>query len=263
MSVCRRFAAKITGKPLETEIRIGAVSYLNTLPLLHGFRNHRIMDRAILTTDYPARVAEALMQGTIDIGLVPVAVIPRLRDPRIISDFCIGCNGPVASVAIFGDRPIGELRTIWMDYQSRTSAALARILLRDHWGLSPEICDANDEGYLDRIGGDVGALVIGDRALRQTGRTAYAYDLGQAWKDFTGLPFVFATWVANKPIDPDFIRDFNDANALGLEDLEAVVRGQPDPPCDLARYYTENIRYRFDDEKREGLRRFLALLPGR
>jgi chorismate dehydratase len=220
------------------------------------------MERAVLTTDYPARVAQALMQGNIDIGLVPVAVLPRMASPRLISDFCIGCDGPVASVAIFGDRPIQEMRTIWMDYQSRTSVALARILLRDHWDLSPEIRIAEDESYIDSIGGDVGGLVIGDRAFRQARQSSHMYDLGDAWKQHTGLPFVFATWVAEKPIDPDFIRDFNDANALGLEDLDAVIREQSDPPCDLARYYRENIRYRFDDAKREGLRRFLELLSG-
>lgn len=247
---------------MDTEIRIGAVNYLNTRPLLHGFRNHRVMERVVLWTDYPARVAEALMRGNIDIGLVPVAVLPRLGNPRLVSDFCIGCDGPVASVAIFGDRPIRELRTIWMDYQSRTSVALARILLRDHWAHAPEIRIAEDESYIDRIGGDVGGLVIGDRAFRQALKSSHMYDLGAAWKEHTGLPFVFATWVADKPIEPDFIRDFNDANALGLEDLDAVIREQSNPPCDLGRYYRENIRYRFDEAKREGLRRFLELLPG-
>lgn len=259
---CRRFASEITIKPLDTEIHIGAVNYLNTRPLLHGFRGHRVMQRAVLSTDYPARVAMALLQGTLDIGLVPVAILPAMDNPRLISDFCIGCDGPVASVAILADRPIRTLRTIWMDYQSRTSVALARILLRDHWAHAPEIRIADDDGYLDRIGGDAGGLVIGDRALRKTHDVSHVYDLGEAWKEHTGLPFVFATWVANKAIDPDFIQDFNDANALGLGELDAVIREQPDPPCNLARYYTENIRYRLDEAKREGLRRFLSLLPG-
>lgn len=247
---------------MDTEIRIGAVNYLNTRPLLYGFRGHSVMDGAVLTTDYPARVAEALLNGAIDIGLVPVAVLPRLENPRLVSDFCIACDGPVASVAIFGDCPIHEMRTIWMDYQSRTSVALARILLRDHWRLSPEIRIAESEAYLDRIGADVGGLVIGDRAFRQARSSSHAYDLGEAWKQHTGLPFVFATWVADKPIDPDFMADFDEANGIGLNDLQSVVSEQPNPPCDLLRYYTEHIRYRFDDAKREGLRRFLQLLPG-
>ncbi len=242
---------------METEIRIGAVSYLNTLPLLHGLRNHPAMRQATITTDYPARIADALLQGRIDLGFVPVAVIPRLSDPHLVSDVCIGCDGPVASVAIFGDRPIEDMHTVWLDYQSRTSAALSRILLRDHWHLNPHIRPANDEGYLAHIGGDTGGLVIGDRAFRQAHLSPHMYDLGQAWKDHTGLPFVFATWVANRPLDPDFISAFNEANAAGLHDIDAVIRSQPNPPCDLRRYYTENMSYRFDDRKREGLSRFL------
>lgn len=245
---------------METEIRIGAVSYLNTLPLLHGLRSHPAMRRAVLTTDYPARVAHALLQGDIDVGFVPVAVIPELTDPHLVSDYCIGCVGPVASVAIFGDRPIADMRRIWMDYQSRTSVALARILLRDHWKASPEILVATDDTYLDRLGGDTGGLVIGDRAFPQTRRFRHAFDLGQAWKDLTGLPFVFATWVANKPLDPGFIAAFNEANAAGLQDIDAVVRSQPDPPCDLRHYYTQNISYTLDDAKRKGLAHFLRQL---
>lgn len=245
---------------METEIRIGAVSYLNTLPLLHGLRNHPAMRHASVTTDYPARIAEALLHGHIDLGFVPVAVIPRLSDPHLVSDVCIGCDGPVASVAIFGDRPIEDMHTIWLDYQSRTSAVLSRILLRDHWRLYPQIRPAHDEGYLNQIGGDAGGLVIGDRAFRQAGRSPYMYDLGQAWKEHTGLPFVFATWVANRPLDPHFIAAFNEANAAGLRDMDTVIRSQPDPPCNLRRYYTENMSYPLDDRKREGLNRFLHLL---
>ncbi|MBM3442703.1 MAG: menaquinone biosynthesis protein [Bacteroidetes bacterium] len=245
---------------METEIRIGAVSYLNTLPLLQGLRKHGAMKKMVLTTDYPARIAEDLLLGRIDIGLVPVAVIPRLDTPQMISEYCIGCNGPVASVAIFSECPIDELTCVWMDYQSRTSVTLARILLRDYWKVSPEIRVAHDDSYLVDIQGTIGGLVIGDRAFLQAQRSSYAYDLGDAWKKHTGLPFVFATWIANRPIDAAFISHFNDANARGLEDLDTIIREIPQQPYPLKKYFTENIQYIFDEGKNKGLQEFMRLL---
>jgi chorismate dehydratase len=245
---------------LDKKIRIGAVSYLNTRPLIYGMRNSEIADRIELQLDYPARTAAKLMNDEIDVGLIPVAVIPWLKEYHLVSDHCIGCDGAVGSVAIFGDESMENMRSVWLDYQSRTSVALTKILLRDHWQVTPELLSADNDGYMEHIHGHTGGLVIGDRAFIQKKRSAVMFDLGQAWKDLTGLPFVFATWVSNKPVDDEFIALFNEANAVGLAQLDKVIAENPFPHTDLDYYYRVNMSYAFDETKKAGMKKFLSMI---
>src|SRR3981081_883007 len=110
------------------KIKCGAVSYLNTKPLVYGFQQGFMNDSMELTEDYPSRIATMLLNDEIDVGLVPVAIIPRLKEHYIIGDYCIGADGEVASVCLFSDVPIGEVEEVLLDYQRRTSVRLARIL---------------------------------------------------------------------------------------------------------------------------------------
>ena len=179
------------------KIKVGIVNYLNTRPLLYGIDRSPVKDRIELDGDYPANLAKKLLSGEIDLGLVPVAVLPALKEYHIITDYCIGCDGPVASVCIFSDVPLEEATEVLMDYQSRTSVALANVLLREYWKLDVPRVDTRDD-YRDRIKGRTAGLVIGDRALEQRRISPFIYDLGDAWKKHTGLPFVFAAWISNK-----------------------------------------------------------------
>jgi chorismate dehydratase len=133
------------------KIRAGAVSYLNTRPLLYGIRHHSISNQVDLIEDYPSRIAQLLIEDKIDLGLIPVAAIPQLREHHIISKYCIGADGPVASVCIFSDVPIEEVKTIYLDYQSKTSVSLARILLRDYWKKEVEFIATKNEDFRDLI----------------------------------------------------------------------------------------------------------------
>jgi chorismate dehydratase len=245
---------------MEEKIRVGAVSYLNTKPLLYGIHRHPVRKQIELVEDYPSRIAEMLLDDRIDIGLIPVAVIPNLKQHFIGTDFCIGCNGPVASVCIFSNQPLDQLKTIYLDYQSRTSVLLATYLLKNHWHSQAEIVYAKGEAYREKITGDAGGLVIGDRALEQRLRSGYIYDLGEAWKDHTGLPFVFATWVSNKKLPEDFLHAFNEANALGVDNIPAVLKELRYDSFSLEDYYTKYIDYRLDEEKRKGLEAFLKFV---
>jgi chorismate dehydratase len=243
---------------LEKKIRIGAVSYLNTRPLLYGLKDHPVADRMILCEDYPARVATMLINDEIDVGLVPVAILPQLPEYHLISDFCIGCDGPVASVALFADETIDHLEEILLDYQSRTSVMLMKVLLRDYWKKDLLLSNAGSEDFRNKIHGRVGGLVIGDRAFDQARHSRLMYDLGTAWKAHTGMPFVFATWVSNKPLDDAFIRDFNMANAIGVRQLDKVAAAYPNAEFDLLAYYRDNLSYSFDETKRAAMQRFLS-----
>ena len=113
---------------LDKRIRVGAVSYLNTKPLLYGIRRSELINRIELIEEYPSRIAAMLLNDEIDVGLVPVAIIPKLAESHIITNYCIGAEGEVASVALFSEVPIQQVTTVLLDYQSRTSVNLARIL---------------------------------------------------------------------------------------------------------------------------------------
>ncbi len=246
---------------MDKRWRIGAVSYLNTRPLLLGIEQESFLNSIDLVKSYPANIAQDLLSGKIDIGLVPVAILPQLSDPHIISNYVIGANGAVASVALFSEVPIDEIKSIYLDYQSRTSVQLLKILLSQFWKKEVEFIPAI-EGYIAQISGTTAGVIIGDRALENLSKYPYVYDLSLAWKQHTGLPFVFAAWVANQPIPAAFMAAFDTANGYGLAHLDEVIALIPaqEQVYDLHKYYTENISYFYDEEMKQGLAAFLNFI---
>jgi chorismate dehydratase len=245
---------------LNKKIRVGAVSYLNTKPLLYGVkRSKALLEQIELIEEYPAKIAERLIKGTIDVGLVPVAIIPKLREWHIISDFCIGADAEVASVCIFSEVPIENAEKVLLDYQSSTSVNLAKILLKHYWKKNVILEDARED-FREHIMGTTAGVVIGDRALEQRKISSYIYDLSACWKDMTGFPFVFAAWIANRYLPEAFVQTFNRANGIGLMNLEEVIRENPYDTYNLHTYYTKNINYELTEDKRKGLELFLEYL---
>src|SRR6187551_3243778 len=164
-----------------------------------------------------------LLNDEIDVGLIPVAAIPQLPQHYIVGNYCIGTEGEIASVCLFSEVPMSQVKKVYLDYQSRSSVALLKWLMKESWGIDPEFVEARDEAYREEIKGTTAGLVIGDRALEQRKISTFIYDLGSEWKSITGLPFVFAAWVSNKPLTPEFISDFDKANALGLPHIDEIV----------------------------------------
>lgn len=232
------------------------MSYLNTKPLIYGFEKGMMKEEVVLVMDYPANIASMLLKDEIDIGLVPVAILPALKEYYLISDYCIACDGEVASVCLLSEVPVNEIQTVLLDYQSKTSVALLKLLLKEHWNIKPKLVDTV-QGYELSISGTTAGLVIGDRALEQRNRSKYCYDLGQAWKELTGLPFVFAVWVSNKSMDKQFIKKFNMTNDLGITHIEEVIKLSNFLSFDLKLYYTKYIKYIIDNKKQNGLNEFL------
>ena len=244
---------------MQKTIKVGAVSYLNTKPLMYAFKHGLQINGMEITEEYPAKIAAMLLNDEIDVGLVPVAIIPKLKEHYIISDYCIGAESAVASVCLFSDVPLNEIEKVVLDYQSKTSVALARVLIKHYWKLSVVFEEAK-ENFRDNIKGTTAGVVIGDRAFEQRKISPYIYDLAETWIEFTGLPFVFAAWVANKKLPAEFIKLFNEANKTGLENIDAVVAENFSPLYDLKTYYTQNIHYVLTEEKRKGLEKFLSFL---
>jgi chorismate dehydratase len=246
---------------LSKKIRVGAVSYLNTKPLLYGLQHHAVSESIELIEDYPANLARALQNNTIDIGLVPVAVIPKLPEAHLISDYCIGATGPVASVCIFSNVPMEEIQTLYLDYQSKTSVNLAKVLLKNYWKKEVQFLEA-PKNFMNLIDGNTAAVIIGDRALDKFDSYPFRYDLAEAWIGYTAKPIVFATWVSNKQLDVGFIASFNEANALGLTNINTVIEqlSADYNSYDLHTYFTKNISYTLNAAKKEGMAQFLSLL---
>ena len=244
------------------KIKVGIVNYLNTKPLVYGLERPPISEQIELIGDYPARVAEMLLNDEIDVGLVPVAVLPLLPEYHIVGNYCIGTEGEIASVALFSEVPMNEITKVYLDYQSRTSVALLKYLMKEYWGINPEIVEATSEDYRKEIKGTTAGLVIGDRAFEQRKISTFIYDLGSEWRSITGLPFVFAAWVSKKPLPDEFIRIFDEANALGLQHIDEIVAAAASDIYDLKKYYTLHLSYKLDEAKREAVKKFLILIKG-
>lgn len=243
-----------------SKTRVGIVNYLNTKPLLYGLERSSISEQIELVGDYPSRLARMLIRDEIDLGLIPVAVLPELPEYHIVGNYCIGTEGEIASVALFSDVPMQEIKKVYLDYQSRTSVALLKYLMREYWGINPEIIEATNEDYRKEIKGTTAGLVIGDRAFEQRKISTFIYDLGSEWRSITGLPFVFAAWVSTKKLPDDFIRLFNAANAVGINHIDEIVAANYFDLYDLKKYYTLHLSYKLDLQKQKGLELFLSVL---
>lgn len=243
------------------KIQITAVSYLNTKPLLYGLFKSDIAKDIDLQLDIPAECARKLQDGEVDLGLVPVAIIPEIANAEIISDYCIGAEGAVKTVGIFSHQPLSKLKKIYLDFHSRTSVELAKILLQRHWQFKPEFIHAS-EGYIERIQGSTGGVIIGDRTMGLHEQFPYFYDLGSAWMDYTGLPFVFAAWVSRRTLPEAFLAGFNRALRMGIDAIPELTYILPEPGSgfDLKEYFTRYISYELDTSKKEALKLFLKHL---
>lgn len=247
---------------MNEKIRIGAVSYLNTKPLVHELSV--LAPQAEVILDYPSRLADQMTRGELDVALIPVIEYFRAGTYRLVPNIAIASQGAVLSVTLFSRVPWTEIRRVALDEGSRTSAALTQVLVRKKYGIQPEIGPLP----LDRKAEDVDAdavLLIGDRAMHAClPGFRHAFDLGQEWHDWTGLPFVYAAWAVREGVDLGPVLDaFYEAKRRGIENAGPIAaREAPGLGLDagFCRRYLANI-IRFDLGPRElaGLHHFYML----
>jgi chorismate dehydratase len=240
---------------------ISLISYLNSRPFLYGLENSSVRDEINISLDIPSITAEKISTRQADVGLVPVGALIGMKGYRMISDFCIGADGPVRTVVLAGCVPIAETETVLLDYQSKSSVLLARVLACHHWNREFKWKNSSPGFETTDISGSTAGVVIGDRVFEIEKRYPRIYDLSSEWNDFTGLPFVFAVWVSLRPLPPGFLARFNQAIAHGVESVPEVNKlMQPFyPDVDIYDYFTRNINYVLDERKRQGINRFLQL----
>ena len=237
-------------------VRIAAINYLNTIPFIYGLEALMAPGEIVMQFCTPSESARMLRDDRADVGIMPVGAIPDLRDPHIVSDFCIGATGKVASVVVCSGKPIADVDEIRLDVDSRTSVLLTRVLCRDKWRIAPRFVPF--DASLQPLDPSKCYLLIGDKALLNADRFNYVYDLAEEWIALKRLPFVFAAWTANKALDPRFIESFNRALEYGVRHIpEAVEKYNVQFPRDYAYIYLrDNISFTLDSEKRAGLTEF-------
>ena len=247
-------------------IGVGTVSYLNSVPLNEGLYDHPEID---LRPYVPSRLARELADGSIDIGLVPVVEVLRHGGYRIFPDAAIGCVGEVLSVKLFSDVPLAEIRSVRLDPSSRTSNALTRVVLEGTYALSPRYLDASTPNESADA-----TLTIGDPVLRRGAGAHAELDLGQAWYEATGLPFVFAVWAARPEAATSRAAEILvGSKHAGVKNIDAIARREAvsrDLDADLCRrYLRDHICFDFGEAQQAGLTWFATLaeerglLPGR
>lgn len=235
-----------------SKIRISAVSYTNTLPFLQGIKaSAALMEQIDLSVDYPSECARKVLADEADMGIIPIAALAAMDNYQLIGDYCIGSDGAVDSVFIFSEKPIQEIKSLRLDPESRTSNGLARILLKHYWKVEVAVVTTDEaDAY----------VLIGDRTFGKKDTVPYAYDLGQYWKEMTGLPFAYAVWASKKTLPSDFIEAFNTALAAGVAAPENVIPGLPIyAGFDYKKYFTVHLDYHLTAQKREAVERYLTL----
>jgi chorismate dehydratase len=239
-------------------IRISAVSYTNTKPFIYGLQHTGILPKIDLSLDTPSDCAQKLIDDVVDIGLIPVAAILSLKDWEIVSDYCIGAVGAVNSVFIFSNCDIKEVKVLQLDPQSRSSNNLAKVLLRNYWKSDDMMIVEGVADYEKSSDKNTAFVQIGDRTFGKKEQYSFVYDLAEEWQKFTGLPFVFAAWIANKPIPAEFMKEFNQSLKFGLDHRLELLKELPTrPDFDFEDYLMHKLDFNLTEDKKKALHLFL------
>ncbi|MES2426523.1 MAG: menaquinone biosynthesis protein [Bacteroidota bacterium] len=239
------------------KLKISAVSYTNTKPFLYGIQHTDVINKIDLSLDIPSDCAQKLIDDKVDIGLIPIAATLNLPYWEIVTDYCIGAVGAVNSVFIFSNCDIKEVTHLQLDPESRSSNNLALVLLKNFWKIKPELI-INADDYSNNPDNTTAFVQIGDRTFGKKDQFKFVYDLAEEWQKFTGLPFVFAAWIANKPISQDFVAEFNNALKIGLAHRAELLKELPArADFDLEDYLMHKLDFNLTDDKRKALYLFL------
>lgn len=242
------------------KIKISIVNYTNTLPFKWAIKRSGLLQRIDLQEDIPSICAQKLKFKQVDLALIPVAALLELDSYFIETDFCIGAKGRVDSVKLYSQVPLEEIKTVTLDYQSKSSITLTKVLFKFFWKRQVDYFDAKP-GFENGVDGTDAAVVIGDRTFILNGRYKYEYDLALEWQNFTGLPFVFAAWVSTEKLPCDFIQEFNIVLEHGLNNISQAIEDDYSNKSlskeKTMEYLTQRIDYRLDDDKRKALDLFL------
>jgi len=242
------------------KLRVGIVDYLNSRPLAWDFLSGALAERYQALYEPPARVADLLASGEIDIGLIPSIEYQRIPDLLAVPGPCVASDSAVRSVLLVSNVRYGEIRSLALDENSRTSATLVRILLKELYGVEPESAPARPD-LAAMLAENDAALIIGDPALRISMEGGRVLDLATAWHDLTGLPFVFAFWaIRSNAVRPGLGTDFRLSAEHGRQNL-AVLAHEAGRELGISEdhlldYLESNLSFEMGDSEIAGLVEF-------
>ncbi len=243
------------------KIRVSAVRYINSYPFIIGLRDGEVAGMIDLEVCHPSECADRLIAGSSDLGLIPVAMLAGMPEWHLVGDYCLSTNGEVLTVLLVSNTPFEQVTTIYLDYRSRSSVTLCRILAARFWKRDFRWLPAPEEFVITAMQLGEAAVMIGDRCFEYARRFTHRIDLGLEWKRFTGLPFVFACWISARRLPDEFTRLFNKALEEGLarrnEAVTLLKEGASATPEEVIDYLSNNIDFRLDDRKREALALFI------
>ncbi len=245
--------------------QVGAVSYLNSKPLIEGLE--KVLPAENLHLDYPSRLADDLSGGKLDVALIPSVEYFYRDDYKIISDACVATHGPVLSVKLYARVPWGEVRTLALDEGSRTSVALSRVLLAERYGVEPELSPLTLTQSISDTSCDA-ILLIGDRAIHAPDEKFVAiWDLGEEWVNWTGFPFVFAMWVAQNSLNCERIGPLlSEARNQGIANLQGIAQRESRQlkmtESSAHTYLKKNLHFQMGSAEKRGLELFQQLVSG-
>lgn len=239
-------------------VRVASVEYLNSLPFSMALDSLQQQGIVRWKRAVPSACARMLLEGEVDMALLPVGSLGDFEDLHLASRFCIGSVGPVRTVKLFSEVPIEKLCWIELNPASRTSNLLVQLLCRHWWKLKEVVF--LPVGRDDKPAGPGARLIIGDDAFAAEKRYPFGYDLCEAWIEWTQLPFAFAIWCSRTPLDPALARQIDRAFSQGIDAVRQLedYPGGIDPSV-LKDYFSTNISYLFDEPKQMGIDRFLGL----
>jgi chorismate dehydratase len=246
-------------------VRVGAVNYLNSKPLVCGLE--ALAPEIVLSFDLPSRLSDSLAAGRLDVALIPTVEFFRAPGYHVVSDACVACRGPVLSVKLYFRVPPSDVRRVALDEGSRTSSALTQILLAELHGVRPQLEPLPIGFGLEASDADA-VLLIGDRAIAEAGSEDSGFvdmwDLGDVWSRWTDLPFVFAMWIARPDVQAAEVAPvLNAARDEGLQRLARIAvreAGLLAISGELAtRYLRDNLHFKLGRKERAGLRKFYQL----
>lgn len=243
-------------------LKISAVSYLNTFPFVYGIGQSGLLTNYRLDLDIPSLCAKKLKDGVADVALIPVGALADFPSYSFITDFCIGAVSSVKTVLLLSHKPLKEITEIGLDYDSRTSVQLVKVLAKHYWKIDPAWKNLLP-GQVSKEAGTEAVVAIGDKTFDLIKKYRYCYDLAEEWIRFTSLPFVFATWVTTKRISGPFQSELNSALAYGVNHIKETLEFFKDRlPAgeDCQSYLEKNISFPFDENKKKGLNLFLQYL---
>lgn len=236
--------------------RVSIINYSNTIPFAYGLlHSEPLREIADFSYGYPAQVAQMLCNDMVDMSIISVGAMLSTPNAHIVSKYCISATKKVDSVILGCSKPLDQVDTIMLDYQSRTSNVLVKILAKYAWNISPKFV-MGYEGY-ELEHSDSAKVIIGDRALQYASQFQYVYDLAFEWNKAFGLPFVFAAWVANKTLPSGFMPIFEDACEYGVNHIEEAIEHTNEKfSFDIHSYLHQSVEFELNDEKRAAMELF-------